>query len=258
MEPRAPRCSQCHVEDTEYYCNTCKCEMCLRCKERHVINLHARYHDVMIYNERYETLPILEDCARHLGNKCKKFCVHCSVPFCVKCRNHFFHKVVNLRKVHDKDVGQHRHVIHNIRSDFIFRDLHQMSRIKTDMAAVCIDISQRQSEIAAKAEKLTNFVHINLLENIQLLCNLKFSVARKFNALVKLVKREAKMVDNYEQSGYLPIQWLLSIKKMKAIPSTCTIPIPRMSLTEKNPGKGFSCVLDRYTNDREREEANGK
>ncbi|XP_062601118.1 protein wech-like [Saccostrea cucullata] len=41
--------SQCQ-EDTEYYCNTCKSDLCLLCKERHVVDLDTIYHDVVIYH----------------------------------------------------------------------------------------------------------------------------------------------------------------------------------------------------------------
>ncbi|XP_056007785.1 uncharacterized protein LOC125666670 isoform X2 [Ostrea edulis] len=49
-------CSQCQG-DTEFYCNTCKRDLCLQCKEKHVIDLHTKHHGVVIYREKFEYLP---------------------------------------------------------------------------------------------------------------------------------------------------------------------------------------------------------
>ncbi|XP_056007392.1 uncharacterized protein LOC125666144 isoform X2 [Ostrea edulis] len=49
------QCSQCQG-DTEFYCNTCKRDLCLQCKEKHVIDLHTKHHDVVIYREKFEHL----------------------------------------------------------------------------------------------------------------------------------------------------------------------------------------------------------
>ncbi|XP_056007406.1 uncharacterized protein LOC125664516 [Ostrea edulis] len=49
-------CSQCQG-DTEFYCNSCKRDLCLQCKEKHVIDLYTVYHDVVIYREKFEYLP---------------------------------------------------------------------------------------------------------------------------------------------------------------------------------------------------------
>lgn len=136
--------------DKEYYCDSCPCDLCHKCKEKHVKNLKTIDHNVKIYREKFNYIPDEELCGRVF------------VEHCILCRyldddsplsddekmlNLFsFRRVRNIRRktkrlqhneinltiktdktndcqrreVYETKRKQHRGTIHTIRGDAVF------------------------------------------------------------------------------------------------------------------------------------------
>lgn len=45
------QCFKC-LGDIEYFCESCKCDMCPRCKETHGYDLKTKDHNVVLYCKR--------------------------------------------------------------------------------------------------------------------------------------------------------------------------------------------------------------
>jgi hypothetical protein len=52
------QCLECQG-DTEFYnyCNTCIRNLCVQCKEKHVMDLYTKHHEVVIYREKFGFFP---------------------------------------------------------------------------------------------------------------------------------------------------------------------------------------------------------
>ena len=112
-------CSQCQ-EGTEFYCNSCQQGLCYQCKEKHVIDLDTKHHDVTIYRERFSYYPKQEYCKTHPEQVIKKYCKRCDLPVCYHCRKHRNHELVNIKIAYEDKKQQLKEIIHNIRSDAIY------------------------------------------------------------------------------------------------------------------------------------------
>ncbi|XP_062611089.1 uncharacterized protein LOC134272929 [Saccostrea cucullata] len=62
-------CSQCKNR-TEYYCRTCKQDLCVPCKEEHVIDFDTKHHDVVIDRLKYGDIMLLQTCEGHTNMDC--------------------------------------------------------------------------------------------------------------------------------------------------------------------------------------------
>jgi hypothetical protein len=64
------QCSRCQL-NTESYCNTCKCDLYVQCKEKHVIDLHTKHHDVVIYRDKRPVSDIQTDFTKCSASRVK-------------------------------------------------------------------------------------------------------------------------------------------------------------------------------------------
>ena len=110
-------CSLC-PGDTEYYCHICDQDLCLQCKEEHVINLDTLNHNVTIYRQKCTHRLQKETCVRHKNCFYCKYCETCEVPVCDSCSEHtaqrsplfaclfgteqIHHKVLSIKSAYQK------------------------------------------------------------------------------------------------------------------------------------------------------------
>ncbi|XP_062589331.1 uncharacterized protein LOC134250982 [Saccostrea cucullata] len=94
-------CSNCDG-DTEFYCNTCKSNLCPQCKERHVIDLDTAYHDVVIYREKSGSIQKAEICRRHPKMIYEMYCHLCELPVSNLCIEHKSHEKLDLEDAYKK------------------------------------------------------------------------------------------------------------------------------------------------------------
>ncbi|XP_056007497.1 E3 ubiquitin-protein ligase TRIM71-like [Ostrea edulis] len=201
------QCSQCQG-DTEFYCNTCKRDLCLHCKEKHVIDLDTIYHDVVIYREKFNCFPLRETCVRHPKRKYRMFCDQCNYSVCKRCTDHRTHALLDLRTAYQTKRQQHREIIDNIRSETLYNCRVLLAGIQTDIQTCPPQICHRQSQMSTKAQRLKDLID-TVVCDVKLLIDRIQQQKRKMNRqLVHLQNYE----DRYEQSGNRAVQFLLFIK----------------------------------------------
>ncbi|XP_056018198.1 uncharacterized protein LOC125682793 [Ostrea edulis] len=229
------QCSQCQG-DTEFYCNTCKRDLCLQCKEKHVIDLHTKHHDVVIYREKFKCVPINDDCFRHPGWKYEMFCEPCEIPVCFACSEHRTHRFQELRRAYQKKRQQHREIIDNIRSETLYNCRVLLAGIQTDIQTCPPQICHRQSQMSTKAQRLKDLIDT-------VVCDVK---TRYRGLLIDRIQQQKRKMnrhlthiqnyeDRYEQSANRAVQFLLFIKTSRVPQIKDTPNLPQhllLSLTE--------------------------
>ncbi|XP_061186267.1 uncharacterized protein LOC133194301 [Saccostrea echinata] len=206
------QCSQCQG-DTEFYCNTCKHDLCLQCKERHVIDLDTIYHDVVIYREKHEYILKQETCVRHPDIIYEMFCHSCELPVCDKCKEHRNHQIQDVRTAYISNRQKHREIVHNIRSETLYNSCCVLAGIKTDLKACHKEICNRQSEMLIKAQKLRNLIYT-------VMCDVKIRHKRFMYTLQqqrRKINKHLASIENFEhrsdQSANRPLEFLIVLKK---------------------------------------------
>lgn len=101
------QCSEC-PGDAEYYCESCPCDLCPQCKEKHVTDLKTIDHHMVIYPEQFSCIPTHELCTRHPSNIYSMYCEPCEVPVCYLCSEHRTHRWMDLQRAYKAMQQQHR------------------------------------------------------------------------------------------------------------------------------------------------------
>ncbi|XP_056007533.1 uncharacterized protein LOC125666241 isoform X2 [Ostrea edulis] len=206
------QCSQCQ-RDTEFYCNTCKRDLCLQCKKKHVIDLHTKHHDVVIYREKFNYIPRQEICVRHPDRFYEMFCQSCELSVCFRCLEHRKHQILDLRTAYQTKRQQHREIIDNIRSETLYNCRVLLAGIQTDIQTCPPQICHRQSQMSTKAQRLKDLIDT-------VVCDVK---TRYRGLLIDRIQQQKRKMnrqlvhlqnyeDRYEQSANRAVQFLLFIK----------------------------------------------
>ncbi|XP_061186272.1 uncharacterized protein LOC133194307 [Saccostrea echinata] len=205
--------SQCQG-DTEFYCNTCKHELCIQCKERHVIDLDTIYHDVVIYREKYEYIPKQETCVRHSGRIHHLYCQSCELPICLQCKGHKKHHILDIRTAYKTNRQQNKEIIQIIRSQTLYNSCFLLAGIKTDIKTCHTEISNRQSEMSVKAQRLKNLIQ-NILYDVKI--RYASYMMNRLKQQKRKMNRHLTSIENYEhrseQSANRPVKFLLFLNK---------------------------------------------
>ncbi|XP_056003826.1 uncharacterized protein LOC130049806 isoform X2 [Ostrea edulis] len=229
------QCSQCQG-DTEFYCNTCKRDLCLQCKEKHVIDLHTKHHGVVIYRENFKCVPLRETCVRHPNRKYRMFCDHCYYSVCKRCTGHSTHALVDLRTAYQTKRQQHREIIDNIRSEILYNCRVFLAGIQTDIQTCPPQICHRQSQMSTKAKRLKSLIDTAV-------CDVKIRyrglLIDRIQQQKRKMNRHLTHIQNYEnrneQSANRAVQFLLFIKTSRVPQIKDTPNLPQhllLSLTE--------------------------
>ncbi|XP_056003836.1 uncharacterized protein LOC130046518 isoform X3 [Ostrea edulis] len=230
------QCSQCQG-DTEFYCNTCKRDLCLQCKEKHVIDLHTKHHDVVIYREKFNYILRQEICVRHPDRFYEMFCQSCELSVCFRCLEHRKHQILDIRTAYQTKRQQHREIIDNIRSETLYNCRVLLAGIQTDIQTCPPQICHRQSQqMSTKAQRLKDLIDTAV-------CNVK---TRYRGLLIDRIQQQKRKMnrhlthiqnyeDRYEQSANRAVQFLLFIKTSRVPQIKDTPNLPQhllLSLTE--------------------------
>ncbi|XP_056003848.1 uncharacterized protein LOC130049808 [Ostrea edulis] len=230
------QCSQCQG-DTEFYCNTCKRDLCLQCKEKHVIDLHTKHHDVVIYREKFNYIPRQEICVRHPDRFYEMFCQSCELSVCFRCLEHRKHQILDIRTAYQTKRQQHREIIDTIRSETLYNCRVLLAGIQTDIQTCPPQICHRQSQqMSIKAQRLKDLIDTAV-------CDVK---TRYRGLLIDRIQQQKRKMnrhlthiqnyeDRYEQSANRAVQFLLFIKTSRVPQIKDTPNLPQhllLSLTE--------------------------
>lgn len=141
---RVLQCSKCQ-RDTEYYCKSCQCNLCQKCKENHDRKRIKQVgHDIVAYRDKFNYIPKQEICASHPSFAYRSYCEPCQIPECEFCfddQSHIIkkflygrrqHRTQDIQGAYNRKIQQHRETIHIIRSETLFCMPVLHTRMKTD------------------------------------------------------------------------------------------------------------------------------
>lgn len=222
---RVRLCSKCQG-DTEYFCVSCQCDLCLSCKENHVIDLKTLNHYVFMFREKTGVLKQYV-CEEHQNKLYKNYCAICQVPVCnywLGHRSHRFpfisvnqkqHKLLNIQTIYRIRRNQCRKFIDIIRSEALFVRQFLLAEVKADIEICLIKFSQFKSDMIPKANIIKNNLDRISWDSVCLL---------KKTKLNKQLFRIKNYENNYDQLTGKPVQTLLFLKKA-ILPKTKDTPI---------------------------------
>ncbi|XP_062568070.1 uncharacterized protein LOC134230320 [Saccostrea cucullata] len=206
------QCSQCH-RDTEFYCNTCKQDLCLQCKERHVTDLATIYHDVVALREKHDSIQKQESCVKHPNKIHSQFCYSCDIPVCVKCTEHREHERLDIRLAYEAKLPQCEEFLFITRNETLYKSYFLLAEIRSDRKTFPKVISNFQTKMSAKGQNLKD-----LFDTV--ICDVK--IRRKcfiyrLQHQIRTMNRHLASIENYEHryehSANKPVEFLVYLKK---------------------------------------------
>eukprot|EP00105_Crassostrea_gigas_P043478 XP_019927626.1 PREDICTED: uncharacterized protein LOC105339862 isoform X2 [Crassostrea gigas] len=214
------QCSNC-PGNTEYYCKSCPCDLCLRCKEKHVKDLKTEEHNVGTFGEKINPIPTQEICVRHPNKVYEKYCEICQIPVCVSCSEDNSHRFGNERGLHrllniNIKRQQHMETIHTIRSEALFYRPILLARIKADFKICHTKVMLFQSQMIRKSKNLKELIDVeqhNFFFNVFCDIDIKIKCLKQAKEMDKLLAGLQKYVQRYEQSAVRPISFISFIKR---------------------------------------------
>lgn len=219
------QCSNC-VGDTEYFCQSCLCDLCSQCSENHENDLKTKDHYVVFYREDYTFIP-KRFCPSHSNRVCfgqkknisqrklEKYCERCKVPVCFYCKEHRTHRHLNIITTYETKRQQHAETIYTIKSWDLFSRLVLQTQMKADIKTCLTKFSLYQSEMLRKASRLKNCID-NVLRGVDLRHRC-LKQMRKMNIHLAIILRYEH---GHELSAIRPIQFLINKSRLPQIQDT--------------------------------------
>ena len=194
-------CSQCQ-EGSEFYCHSCQQDLCCQCKEKHVIDLDTKHHDMTIHRDRLSYIPKQVYCQTHPKQVYKEYCKRCDIPVCFHCRKHRKHEIVDIKIAYEDKKQQLKEIIHNIRSAAIYNRRVLLKELTRDLKKE--EFSNLLSEMVVKSQRLKHILNSALRKSPPYnFFHTVFSVS-----ITSILHSE----HGYNQSVYRPVKFLRFIK----------------------------------------------
>lgn len=161
IQYRVHQCSNC-PGDTEYYCVSCSCSMCLHCKVNHLNDLKTIDHDIVTKREKINNIITKQICERHPCKHYSKYCEPCALPVCTHCREHRTHRCLDIQRAYRINRQEQQEIINTIRSEALFQRTVLLTGIKVDVKTCLTEFALFESEMLTKAQRLKNLIDKDL------------------------------------------------------------------------------------------------
>jgi hypothetical protein len=189
--------------------------LCEWCKELHDSNQHTKYHDIVIYREKYEGIKNPPTCERHPGMYYKKHCLFCDETICSKCEGHKKHITVELTKAYKTYRQRYKPNILWLKISLLYYSCAFLKKVETDRQAANIQaIPFYQEVVLTKCQKLMEIKDIAIRDlGVKYKSYLLHRLSEEKSKLITQIRAIEEYEYEYEQSANMPIQFLLHIKK---------------------------------------------
>ena len=201
-------CSLCQG-NTEYYCLGCHQDLCIQCKETHVIDLSTKGHKILSYLEKKKYQPKLEQSA---DQDVFRSPVKQKMPSTDPSLNQdVFRSPVPISPLERVEINrrQFSEIIFHIRSETIYDRCAMLEVIKRDIPNIHTKVTKEgQSEIGKLAEEVKEGIDNFLAGNIQDRSLLqKIRMTKHFTKLVKDMYRyeQLETIMKYKSVKFLQI-----------------------------------------------------
>lgn len=211
---RVRLCSKCSG-NTEFFCVSCRCDLCSLCKKNHVSDLETIDHNVVMFREKSDVLK-KDMCVRHSKRICRNYCAICQEPICDFWFGHKFHrfpyifvrqkqhKTLDIQTVYRTKRNQYSKTLHIVRSETLFVRQILLAGVKSDIKLCTEKFANITLDVLQKA---------NLME--KRLNRMSWDSARL--ELKMMINRQLSRIQNFEKKcdhlAGRPVQTLLFIKR---------------------------------------------
>lgn len=229
---------------TEYYCHDCKADLCIHCKETHVIDLNTKNHNVTIYREKFTHQRRREKCISHPGQIYEMHCTSCDLPICFHCRKHRCHLKKDIRAVYENKRKRNNFFLINLRSEALYNACILLPLMKNDLSIFPRESTMHLSNAQfQKSQELKNLmdslIHVAVLKyKRHFTKNLRNQIKNTVNSNARIQNYE----HNHEQSANRPVQFLRFMKRTR-FPEKLTCLKRHFSVTNKIEMKDFIAFL---------------
>ncbi|XP_062597795.1 uncharacterized protein LOC134259211 [Saccostrea cucullata] len=239
MEKRAAKTTEkvfkCTHQKKKYYCKTCEQGLCPRCKERHVVDLDTKTHDVEVKSVEVKSVIKSEICTRHPDKVYDMWCASCDLPVCYSCLEHRKHEVLDIKSAYTKYRQLYKSKIAHISSEILPNNRATLASIKadikTEMEALQLDIGKIVPKIINKTQKLKYKIDVAFLEHLG---QTSFNFSFCLQSAKKTLQRRLSVLENYEnrcdQLFKKPVQFLSFFQKIKITREKSDTSIPNLSI----------------------------
>ncbi|XP_062569139.1 uncharacterized protein LOC134231221 [Saccostrea cucullata] len=232
---KIPKCSLCR-RSLEFYCKTCRRDLCVICKEKHIIDLDTKHHDVVIDRLKYGDFKVPEFCERHQEKYLESWCFTCTCPTCAECE-HVNHKILDIISAYDIFRNENNERIVEIRSEIIPNNQAIIASIKSDIET-CVEskLSNLQQSIKNRIQRLKNLTDIVMND----ISGLNVLMKSKLQKQHTNVTNTEKYIFNLEQLLEKPVRFLSHLKKT---PIPRIKDIPGVSIISRNSEMSMEGVI---------------
>ncbi|XP_062576268.1 uncharacterized protein LOC134238172 [Saccostrea cucullata] len=143
----------------EFYCNTCRLQLCRQCRDLHLKAKKNQNHNVVLYQER--TRQLLEKCKIHPSKETDMLCDECQVSLCSKCatsQEHKGHSFTDIEKIHAEKLALWQKEIDKIHEYYIPTSQYLQNEIKDDAKNIKKIINSMRESLIEDADLLRSFV----------------------------------------------------------------------------------------------------
>lgn len=206
---RIRQCSECS-DGLEYFCVTCSRDLCLECREGHVVNFSAMEdaHTVINYREKSNYLKEQELCLRHPNSVYDNYCEVCKTPICPDCTEHRTHKKTDVRTAYVTKRRQTKKIIKKIEEDEILCGF-LWYEIEIDFKVVSENAANTNSELLSLSNELTGYI-----DSLQFKFPDEIRCLKQKNKMKRCIASTQIYEHIYEHSSIASLKFLLSVKKI--------------------------------------------
>nr|XP_022310169.1 uncharacterized protein LOC111115641 isoform X2 [Crassostrea virginica] len=202
------------VLNTEYFCQDCQKDFCLKCHKEHATSLDTKHHCIAHYRNRGRHIPNKnETCSIHLDCTYETFCESCNIPICAKCKGHRKHKKLELVTAYKFKQKQVKKQIFNIRSDTIYQFQVILKELKDDVKYCRGKMKHLQYAMGVMSKRIKNSMD-EVLSDDSYLKNVHRCLSQ-----VDRIQGHVNKIEYYEQiHEWLikkPVKFLQFIKKLR-------------------------------------------
>lgn len=199
---RVLRCSRC-PSATEYFCLSCICDMCSKCKNGHVMDLKTIDHNMVIYSTKVNSISKREACLKHPQDVYGMYCQTCELPVCYHCKNHRTHPWVDIRKVFETKRKELKSTIENVRNEALLNRTAFLTEIKYDIKTRNIEFPGYHSAMLERAQRLKDSID-NMLAGF----DFKHRCLKQKHTMIMFLDRNESYEHVHEYSSNNPLQFL--------------------------------------------------
>ncbi|XP_062575139.1 uncharacterized protein LOC134237073 [Saccostrea cucullata] len=202
------------------YCETCQFYLCVPCKEKHVIDLDTKYHEIIHpTKDGGWMIPDPESCKIHTDRKYLYWCQSCECPVCDFYNEHERHTLVDITSAYKIQKEQHWEKIVEIRSEKLLYNQAILAKIESDFKTCQIALTELRIKMLSQAQREKNLIDM-VLNNTK---EVYFNINSKLQQSKQNVKDLEKYVLRFEHSANGAVHFLIFIKK-KSVPRKQDIP----------------------------------